>query len=99
MKARKPSVDSIGIRWETDDQPLLQGCLAVATVSYPIGDKGDRRLETFTSGGLWGIDVRRSPAYQLELEREQLEDLRDHLEVFGVDVSRVTARILEIKTS
>ena len=81
-------IDSTRIVWEDDDHPLMVGCYAVATVSYPINFTGDRRLQDFRSGGLWGIDVRMSNAYRREVESEQLEDLREHLKVFGVEMPK-----------
>lgn len=59
------------------------GIRAEATVSYPIG-QGSRRLETFRSGGLWGIESDSDASYFAEVAREELNDLRQHLEAFGV---------------
>lgn len=109
----KPSIDSIRIEWEEDDdkEPTFvedegeeyraenekrleaynrgewwyQGCRAVATVSYPVNDTGDRRLETFSSGGLWGVDSDCGDSYRQEVEEDELTDLKAHLEKFGVD--------------
>jgi hypothetical protein len=63
------------------------GIYAKAVVSYAISENGDRRLETFQSGGLWGIESDSVRAYFEEVEQEQLEDLKDHLKTFNVDVS------------
>lgn len=60
------------------------GVLAEATVKYQEGDH--YRLETLASGGLWGIESD-SGDYIKEVEREQVADLKAHLEVFGVDLS------------
>ena len=62
------------------------GCQAKATVSYPIG-QGSRRLEHFTSGGLWGIESDSAPDYMDEIACNELADLKAHLETFGGDVS------------
>jgi len=63
------------------------GCRAVAVVSYPIDDHGNRRLQEFTSGGLWGIESDVDSNYRNEIHGEELADLKGHLEVFGVDTS------------
>jgi hypothetical protein len=59
------------------------GIYAEATVSYPINSNGDRQLETFTSGGLWGIESD-SGDYIEEIETEQLANLANHLAHFGI---------------
>ena len=43
-------LNSYGTHWAMYD------CMAEVIVSYPISKQGDRRLETLTSGGLWGIE-------------------------------------------
>lgn len=57
---------------------------AVAEVSYPI-DGNSRRIERFKSGRFWGIESD-SDDYLAEVEQEQLDDLKAHLEHFGVDM-------------
>ena len=61
------------------------GIIAEAVVSYPIGG-GNRRLETLTSGGLWGVESD-GGEYLEEIEKEQINELKGHLEAFGVDIS------------
>jgi hypothetical protein len=61
----------------------MQGCVAKATVSRPCG-QGNRRIETFTSGGLWGIESDSDQDYLSTVENDELADLREHLEAFGV---------------
>lgn len=61
----------------------LEGCVAHVIVSYPIG-QGSRRLEKLSSGGIWGIESDSGDLYKLETEIQQLEDLKKHVEVFGV---------------
>jgi hypothetical protein len=100
QKQRKPMtttqpivrVDKIVIQWELDDteRPIQLYCVARAHVSYPINDQGDRRLVTFTSSGLSGIDRRSTWAYEREIECEQIDDLRAHLRVFGVEMGAYT---------
>lgn len=60
-----------------------QGCVAKAVVSYSIG-QGSRRLEFFSSGGLWGIESDSSPVYMAETAVDQIHDLKQHLAVFGI---------------
>lgn len=85
MAAKRIRVDRVQVIWEPDG-PGQERCHVRATVSYPCSINGDRRLEWLTSGGLNGIG-HPSPSYRREVEREQLQELRDHLEVFKVDVA------------
>ena len=61
----------------------LIGIQAEAVVSYPSGN-GSRRLEWLTSAGLWGIESD-SGDYLDEVTKDELEDLKRHLEHFGVN--------------
>lgn len=64
------------------------GIRAKAEVSYPVnGRVGDWRLETLTSSGLWGIASDSEDSHIKEFIREELEDLKDHLATFNVDLS------------
>lgn len=66
----------------------MVGIWAEAQVSYPAnGNLGSRRLETLRSAGLWGIESDSKGASVAEVTREELADLRQHLETFGVDIS------------
>ena len=65
---------------------FFMGIYVEAEVSYPI-ELGSRRLEWLKSGGLWGIESDSDESYIDEIDKEQLDDLKEHLEVFGVDVS------------
>ena len=75
----------------------MTGCTAEAEVSYPLQrwaqwtTKNDRRLEWFSSGGVWGIESDSDPGYKLEVEAQELNDLRSHLSEFGVDVTNFDA--------
>lgn len=60
------------------------GVYAEAEVSYPISSQGDRRVERFSSGGLWHIESDSDESYFSEVEQEQLDDLKRHLAKFGV---------------
>ncbi len=73
-------IDEVSIHWNAgfDVEMEGEGCTAKALVSRPIGN-GNRRLETFSSSGLWGIDERNQ-----QDEEYQLENLREHLQAFGV---------------
>jgi hypothetical protein len=89
-QAERPRVDNIKIVWthEEDQCGEQLGCTARAEVSYQWHPDGDRRIEWFTSGGYWGIDVNENDDYRTRIEGDQLDNLKEHLEKFGVDVSR-----------
>ena len=61
------------------------GVYAQAEVSYPVGRDGCRRIERLRSGGLWGIESDSGELH--EVAEEQLQELRDHLRVFNVNLS------------
>lgn len=71
---------SYGSGWE------MLGCVAQATVSYPIGGNS-RRLQTLSSGGLWGIESDSDRAYMQSVAQEQLTELVDHLTAFGIETT------------
>lgn len=71
----------------------MLGCLAEATVSYPVDKHGNRRLEKFTLGGLWGIESDSDPDYLRQVEKEELADLKSHLAIFGVPTNNFSAAI------
>lgn len=64
------------------------GCYAKATVSYPVNGDHARRLESFRSGGLCGIESDSHEDYFREIEAEELGDLKTHLASFGIDISQ-----------
>ena len=74
----KERKESYGQSWE------MLGCVAKAEVSYDIG-QGNRRLETLSSGGLWGIESDMDDNTRQDYENEQLEDLASHLAHFGIE--------------
>ncbi len=61
----------------------MQGCVAKALVSYPLG-AGVRRMEVLGSAGIYGIESDSDEAYKLETTIEQLQDLKAHVQVFHV---------------
>jgi hypothetical protein len=61
----------------------MEGCVTHVIVSYSIGS-GSRRLEKLSSSGLWGIESDSGEIYKLETELEQLDDLKNHVKIFGV---------------
>jgi hypothetical protein len=80
-------VDNVQIVWKEGRSIHVQGCYAVAEVSYPMKDgSADRRLETLKSGGRWGVDANSEAPYRVEVEREQIDDLVEHLKAFGIPV-------------
>jgi hypothetical protein len=60
------------------------GIMAEAEVSYPIDGTNSRRIEYFTSGGLWGIESDSDAKYIEEIEQEQIDELKTHLKQFGI---------------
>lgn len=85
MSTPTVTIDRFYIEWKADpdSNAIAKSCEAVVEVSYPINDRGDRRLQTFRSGGLYGIE-RPSPDYRRQVEKEETEDLRAHLAAFGI---------------
>lgn len=71
-----------------------QGCVARAVVSYATS-YGSRRLEHFSSAGIYGIESDSSPLVMMQAEVEQLLDLKAHLTVFGVPWSLSDENILQ----
>ncbi len=95
LKAPGLRIDTVKVVWRDDPAMVrehgrcgpCEGCYAVAEVSYPVdGGSGDRRLEKFQSSGLSGIDASSTADYRAQVERGQLDDLAEHLKVFGVPV-------------
>ena len=62
------------------------GIQAEAIVSRDIG-QGNKRLQRLVSGGLWGIESNSCDAYLEDVAHDELDDLKEHLEAFGVDTS------------
>lgn len=80
------------------DSHLAIGIYVEAQVSYALNGpgcvgQGTRRLEWLKSGGLWGIDEDSKESYLKEVEREELADLKFHLQAFNVDVSDFEEKI------
>lgn len=65
---------------------VAYGCIAEAVTSYPLNETGDRRIENFSSGGLWGIESDAPRGYKEDIATEELDDLKDHLEAYGVTI-------------
>lgn len=86
-------IDQLFIIWEWDSYGSEHdmGCYAKAEVSYStanprnIGSAGNRRLEWFKSGRLWGIDSPNAE-YRQTVEDEELTDQREHLSHFDIVV-------------
>ena len=62
------------------------GIMAEATIKTPTYSPGCYRLETFTSGGLWGIESDAGEKHIKEIQTEELEDLKRHLSDYGVNL-------------
>lgn len=79
-----------GNRW------YMQGCKAYAEVRYEMENvypAGNYRLETLSSGGLWGIESDSDSDCLKDTEKEQLKELKNHLEHFGIDTTDFYSRI------
>lgn len=88
--ATKERIASFGQTW------MYIGIRAKAEVSYEMQNvypRGNRRIEWFTSGGLWGIESDSEEKYLIEVENEQLADLKEHLRIFNVDVTDFEKKI------
>lgn len=89
-------IDRLVIVHATENDETM-GVYVEAEVSYEISlysrmnqNYGStRRIEYLKSGGLWGIDVGMSFDNVVEIEKEQIEDLKTHLLIMGVDVSNI----------
>lgn len=68
------------------------GLVAEATVSRPAG-RNARRMQRFTSMGLWGIDSHSSDDYLEDVAAEELSDLKHHLAAFGVPTDPIPTRM------
>lgn len=81
------TIDRILVKWFVDETDVdTEACQAIAEVSYALDRLGNRRLEQLTSGGLYGIE-RPSNEYRKHVEAEELDELREHLKAFNVDVT------------
>ena len=65
---------------------FFMGIMVEATIKLDITGQGNYRLETFTSGGLWGIESDSGNDYIKEIESDELNDLKNHLKQFNVNV-------------
>lgn len=65
----------------------MLGIQVKAEVSYSLDKQGNRRIEHFTSGGLWGIESDSDEEYLKDIQVEQVDDLRGHLEQFNVNLN------------
>jgi opacity protein-like surface antigen len=68
----------------------MLGIRAVADVSYDVGDR-TRRIERFTSAGLWGVESDSDADYLTSVASDELADLKAHLEHFGIDLTNFDA--------
>jgi len=69
---------------------VLIGIRAECTVKYKCPNHpGSYRIETFTSAGLWGIESDSGDDYLNDVAKEQIADLKIHLNCFGVDTSGI----------
>lgn len=72
------------------------GVIAEAEVSYPCGNNS-RRIQRLSSGGLWGVESDAGD-YLKEIAKQELDDLKSHLEAFNVDLSNFEELAEEAET-
>jgi len=110
----RPGVMKLGVFWEVDTHNDCSDCEAKgnecekedhywvranAIVSYPLGD-GLRRATHFFSSGLNGIcpgcfeDLKE----RRRMRNEELNNLREHLDMFKVDMSTYDACLKTVKS-
>lgn len=93
-------IEKSGFVWRPDDMPPAhepencdacergdtpESCKAFVEVSYPSGS-GSRRIQRFTSCGLYGI-CGADTNYRREVQAEEWHELVAHCEAFGVYLS------------
>lgn len=86
----KPKLEKIVVKRVADDvSDVSIGIYAEAEVSYKIENKS-KRLEWFTSDGLWGIDPTSDDDYLQSIEKEEIHNLLHHLKRFGVNIHSIS---------
>lgn len=76
-----------GYEWE------MVGIKAVAIVYIPFevftgkGKEINYKIQEIDSGGLWGIETDSDEEYIQEIEQQQIEELKDYLQVFNVNTN------------
>jgi hypothetical protein len=89
----KPTIkiDRVVVIWAPDEDGPSENnacCYARADVSYPISEKGDRRVQSFRSGGCYGIELTGPlDSYKHIVANDEMNDLREHLAVFNVPLN------------
>lgn len=66
------------------------GIFARANIEIPLprDESGNRIIQEIRSGGLWGIESDSPREYIEEIEKEQVEELKDILKSLGVKVPK-----------
>jgi hypothetical protein len=80
-------------RLNNDDWCYI-GIIAEATIKT---DEGNFRLDNLSSFGLWGVESDSGDDYIKEVEAEQLQDLKKHLQAFNVNVRNFNKIRIEYK--
>lgn len=93
-------IESICIVHKDDPDPVEEGRSEIgifieAEVSYPLITfrvheqkyQENRRIDILKSSGLWGIAADSTFDDMVGIEKEQMDDLKEHLSIFGVEVS------------
>lgn len=97
-------IDRLVIVHATENDETM-GVYVDAEVSYEISQYSrmnqtygsTRRFEFLRSAGLWGVSTDISFDEVVEIEKEQIEDLKTHLLIMGVDVSNMSDIKMEMK--
>ena len=80
LQQDKHRLDTFGNYW------WLMGCVAEVTLEYPIMETS-LRLESLSSGGLWGIESDGpEDGYKEDIQKEQYRDLVEHVKTLGINV-------------
>lgn len=89
---KKLTIEHVTDQFEYD----RMGVVAKAEINIPFKVSGYNKdkakfeeqttykIQTISSGGLWGVSVEEEQEYLEEIEQEQIYDLLDHLKVLNV---------------
>jgi len=58
-----------------------------------------KKIDTITSGGLWGIENDQKPENYKDIENDQLDELKATLKEFGFTEEQINSAPIEIKTN
>lgn len=70
----------------------MVGVQAIASYLIPVGGGGASSIQTMTSAGLWGIESDSEPEYFVQVEDEQISEVRAMLDALGIDHENAEVR-------